>query len=58
MEKVVRMTPEVTAEQVEAATTLDDLNALWDAAVRSGDSTKLVSTFTMRKRALQDVPAV
>jgi hypothetical protein len=58
MMKTERSAPPVTAEQVEAATTLDDLNALWDAAVKSGDSTKLVSTFTMRKRALQDVPAV
>lgn len=44
--------PSVTAAEVDSADTIEALTALWDRAVASGDSTKLVSHFTMRKRVL------
>jgi hypothetical protein len=43
---------QITAKDIEAATSLPALNDLWSRAVDSGDSTKLISEFTARKKAL------
>jgi hypothetical protein len=55
MRKVNRGAPsetQITANDVQTATTLDELNLLWSRAVDSGDSTKLIAEFTARKKAL------
>ena len=55
MRKVNRGAPseaQITAIDVQNATTLDELNKLWSQAVDSGDSTKLIADFTARKKAL------
>jgi hypothetical protein len=55
MQKAERGAPsesQITANDVQTATTLDELNLLWSRAVDSGDSTKLISEFTARKKAL------
>jgi hypothetical protein len=55
MRKVNRGAPseaQITANDVQTATTLDELNLLWSRAVDSGDSTKLITEFTARKKAL------
>lgn len=44
--------PQITANDVQTAATLDDLNALWAKAVDAGESTKLIATFTARKKEL------
>lgn len=56
MMKAQRVTPSVTSDDVDSCATLDELKILWDRAQASGDATKLVSHFTMRKQAL-GVPA-
>lgn len=43
---------QITANDVQTATTLDELSTLWSKAVDSGDSTKLIADFTARKKAL------
>jgi len=43
---------QITAKDIEAATTLSELNNLWSRAVDSGDSVTLISDFTARKKAL------
>lgn len=43
---------QITANDVQSAATLKDLEALWAKAVDSGDSTKLITTFTARKKEL------
>ena len=43
---------QITANDVQAAANLKDLEALWSRAVDSGDSTKLISVFTERKKEL------
>lgn len=57
MMKAQRMTPPVTIEDVEACMDLKSLTELWDKAVASGDSTRLVANFTMQKRVLSGEPA-
>jgi hypothetical protein len=55
MSKAQRGAPDaaqITAIDVQTAETLKDLEALWSRAVDSGDSTKLISEFTARKKAL------
>ena len=55
MQKAQRGAPndaQITAIDVQNAATLKDLEALWSRAVDSGDSTKLISEFTARKKAL------
>jgi hypothetical protein len=55
MSKVNRGTTsaaQITTSDIQNAATLDDLNKLWSQAVDSGDSTKLISDFTARKKAL------
>jgi hypothetical protein len=55
MQKAERGAPsetQITANDVQTATTLDELNLLWSRAVDSGDSTKLIAEFTSRKKAL------
>jgi hypothetical protein len=55
MQKAERGAPsetQITANDVQTATTLDELNLLWSRAVDSGDSTKLIAEFTARKKAL------
>jgi len=43
---------QITTIDVQNAATLDELNVLWSRAVDSGDSTKLITEFTARKKAL------
>lgn len=43
---------QITAKDIEAVTSLSALNDLWSRAVDTGDSTKLISEFTARKKAL------
>jgi hypothetical protein len=43
---------QITAIDVQTAATLKDLEALWSRAVDTGDSTKLITEFTARKKAL------
>jgi len=43
---------QITIEDVQKATTVTELNDLWSKAVDSGDSTKLISAFSARKKAL------
>jgi hypothetical protein len=43
---------QITTIDIQNAATLKDLEALWSRAVDSGDSTKLISEFTARKKAL------
>jgi hypothetical protein len=55
MQKAERGAPsdtQITANDVQTATTLDELNLLWSRAVDTGDSTKLIAEFTARKKAL------
>lgn len=55
MQKAERGAPsetQITANDVQTAATLDELNLLWSRAVDSGDSTKLIAEFTARKKAL------
>jgi hypothetical protein len=55
MQKAQRGAPDaaqITAIDVQTAATLKDLESLWSRAVDSGDSTKLISEFTARKKAL------
>jgi hypothetical protein len=55
MAKAERGTPseaQITIEMVQKATTVTELNDLWSKAVDSGDSTKLISAFSARKKAL------
>jgi len=55
MQKAERGAPDaaqITTLDIQNAATLDDLNKLWSQAVDSGDSTKLISDFTARKKAL------
>jgi hypothetical protein len=55
MRKVNRGAPsetQITAIDVQNAATLDELNLLWSRAVDSGDSTKLITEFTARKKSL------
>jgi len=55
MQKAERGAPaaaQITTLDIQNAATLDDLNKLWSQAVDSGDSTKLISDFTARKKAL------
>lgn len=51
-ERGVATVAQITAIDVQSATTLDELNKLWSQAVDSGDSTKLIAEFTARKKAL------
>jgi len=44
--------PQVTANDIQNAANLKELEALWAKSVDSGDSTKLISLFTERKKAL------
>lgn len=44
--------PQVTTNDIQTATNLKELEALWSKAVDSGDSTKLIAEFTARKKAL------
>ncbi len=43
---------QITTKDIDAASTVTELNDLWSRAVDSGDSTKLISQFTARKKAL------
>ncbi len=43
---------QITTKDIDAAATVSELNDLWSRAVDSGDSTKLISQFTARKKAL------
>lgn len=43
---------QITANDVQSAATLPELEALWSKAVDSGDSTKLIALFTARKKEL------
>ena len=43
---------QITAIDVQNAATLKDLETLWSRAVDTGDSTKLITEFTARKKAL------
>ncbi len=43
---------QITTKDIDAASTVSELNDLWSRAVDSGDSTKLISQFTARKKAL------
>lgn len=43
---------QITAKDIKEATSLDALTALWSRAVDSGDSTKLVTEFSARKKEL------
>jgi hypothetical protein len=43
---------QITALDVQSATTLQELNDLWSKATDSGDSIPLVSEFSARKKAL------
>jgi hypothetical protein len=43
---------QISAKDIDAAATVSELNDLWSRAVDSGDSTKLISQFTARKKAL------
>jgi len=43
---------QVTSKDIQDATTVSALNELWSKAVDSGDSVKLISEFTARKKAL------
>ena len=54
MSKVERgnKTTQVTSKDIQDAATVNDLNNLWSKAVDSGDSVKLISEFTARKKAL------
>jgi hypothetical protein len=54
MAKVERAnkTAQITAKDIEAVTSISGLNDLWSRAVDSGDSTKLITEFTARKKAL------
>lgn len=55
MQKAERGAPsetQITANDVQTTTSLDELNLLWSRAVDSGDSTKLITEFTARKKAL------
>jgi hypothetical protein len=55
MQKAERGAPsemQITANDVQTAATLDELNLLWSRAVDSGDSTTLIAEFTARKKAL------
>jgi hypothetical protein len=55
MQKAERGAPsetQITANDVQNAASLDELNLLWSRAVDSGDSTKLITEFTARKKAL------
>jgi hypothetical protein len=55
MSKAQRGAPDeaqITAIDVQNAATLKDLEALWSRAVDTGDSTKLITEFTARKKAL------
>jgi hypothetical protein len=45
---------QITANDVQTAATLAELEALWSRAVDTGDSTKLIAVFTERKKALSD----
>jgi len=51
-ERGVATVAQITALDVQSATTLDELNKLWSQAVDSGDSAKLITEFTSRKKAL------
>jgi hypothetical protein len=53
MQKAERGAPDaaqITAMDVQNTATLKDLEALWSRAVDSGDSTKLITEFTARKK--------
>jgi len=55
MSKAQRGAPDeaqITAIDVQTAATLKDLETLWSRAVDTGDSTKLITEFTARKKAL------
>jgi hypothetical protein len=54
MAKVQRATKaaQVTAEQVQSASSLAELTDLWSRATDSGDATKLIDKFTARKKEL------
>jgi hypothetical protein len=54
MAKVERAnkTAQITTKDIDAAATVSELNDLWSRAVDSGDSTKLITEFTARKKAL------
>lgn len=54
MQKVERAgkAPEVTAKDVKAATTIDDLNLLYARALDAGNSSELLPVFTLRKMEL------
>ena len=43
---------QVTTKDIQDAATLNSLNDLWSRAVESGDSVKLITEFTARKKAL------
>jgi len=43
---------QVTSKDIQDAATVSALNDLWSKAVDSGDSVKLISEFTARKKAL------
>jgi hypothetical protein len=43
---------QVTTKDIQDAATLNSLNDLWSRAVDSGDSVKLITEFTARKKAL------
>jgi hypothetical protein len=46
--------PDGFATKIDAATTLIELNALWEEAVKGGFSEEIRSLFTSRKKALND----
>jgi hypothetical protein len=54
MSKVERgnKSTQITSKDIQDAATLNDLNNLWSKAVDSGDSVKLITEFTARKKAL------
>lgn len=55
MAKAQRGTPseaQITANDIQNCANLKELEALWARSVDSGDSTKLITEFTARKKAL------
>lgn len=55
MSKAQRGAPneaQITASDIQNAATLKDLEALWAKSVDTGESTKLITLFTERKKAL------
>lgn len=47
---------QITTIDIQNTANIKDLEALWARAVDTGDSTKLISEFTARKKELNDTP--